>query len=55
MPKAVENKKNLKKKPNPRTPWGIKSGSIPNKGVSDYLVSVSKTNLVVGAAKIEAN
>ena len=55
MSKVVENKKISTKKTHSRTPWGIKYGSIPKKGVRNYLVSVSKTNLLVRAAKTKAN
>ena len=54
MPKAVKNIKNLNKTL-PRTAWGIKSSSIPKKGVQDYLVLVSKIDLLVGAENTEAN
>ena len=52
MPNAVEKKKILTKT-HLKTPYGIKSCSIPKREVRDYLVSVSKTNLLVGAAKTE--
>ena len=55
MPKVGENKKKNLNKTHPRTPWGIKSDSTTKRGVWDYLVSVSKTNLLVEAAKTEAN
>ena len=49
-------KTNLNKNPS-NDPLGhqIKSGSRPKRGVRDYLVSVSKTKLVVGAALTKAN
>ena len=54
MPKAAENKK-ISTKTHPRTPCGIISGSIPKRGMWDYLVSVSKTDLMVRAVKTEVN
>ena len=38
-----------------RTPWGIKSGSIPKKVVQDYLMSISNIDLLVGVAKTNVN
>ena len=52
MPKVEENKKILTKT-HPRTPCGIKSSSIPKRGMHNYLVLISKTDLLVGAAKTE--
>ena len=52
MPKVEENKKILTKI-HPRTPCGIKYSSIPKRGMHNYLVSISKTDLLVGAAKTE--
>ena len=53
--KAAENKINFNKNP-PKDPLGgIKFGSKPRRRVQDYLVSVSKTNLLVEAAKTKAN
>ena len=52
MPIAVEKKSQQNP---PKEPLGIKSDSIPKRGVRDYRVLVSKTDLLVGAAKTEAN
>ena len=54
----AKNRKKQKKsqqKTHPRTPWGIKFGFKPKRGVREYLVSVSKIELVVGVALTEAN
>ena len=52
--KSSGKQKNLNKTL-PRIPWGIKSDSKPQRRVRDYLVSISKTDLLVGATKTEAN
>ena len=54
MPYAAENKKKSQQNPS-KDPLDIKSSSIPKRVVRDYLVSVSKTYPLVGAAKTEAN
>ena len=54
MPKAMENKK-ISTKTHLRTPWGIKSYSTLKRGVQDYLVLVSKIDLLVGVSKIKTN
>ena len=54
MPKVVENKKKSQQTPS-KDPLGIKSGSTTKRGVRDYLMSVSKIDLLVGTTKNEAN
>ena len=53
--KSSEKQKKILTKTHLRALWSIKSGSIPKRGVQDYLVSVSKTDLLVGAMNTKAN
>ena len=53
--KAAENKRNFNKNPLKDPLGGIKFGSKPTRRVRDYLVSVSKTDLLVEAAKTKVN
>ena len=55
MPIAAENKKKFPTKTRPRTPYSIKSGSTTKRRVRDYLVSVPKTELVVGTTLTKEN
>ena len=51
---VMENIKNFIKNP-PKDPLGHQNQFKTNERVRDYFVSVSKIDLLVGAAKIEAN
>ena len=51
--KISGKQKKISTKTQLRTTWDIESSSIPKRGVWDYLVSISKSNLLVEAAKAE--
>ena len=54
MPKQ-RKRKQISSNTHPRTPMRHQIRLKPKRRVQDYLVSVSKTNQMVGAAKIEVN